>query len=77
MPLVVGCFPPAVLGVLDGVTMSTLELTVHLRGRPRPGWLQARIRSRALLHGLVEEDAELWDSAGRLVAMSRQLAQLG
>jgi acyl-CoA thioesterase len=76
VPLVVDCFPPAVLAVRDGVTMSTLELTVHLRRPPAPGWLQARIRSRALLHGLVEEDAELWDSGGRLVAMSRQLAQL-
>ncbi|MCO1654539.1 thioesterase family protein [Pseudonocardia humida] len=77
VPLVVDCFPPAVLGVLDGVRMSTLELTVHLRRPPRPGWLQAGIRSRALLHGLVEEEVELWDEDGGLVAMSRQLAQLG
>jgi acyl-CoA thioesterase len=76
LPLVVDCFPPAVLGVLDGVAISTLELTVHLRRAPGPGWLQARIGSRALLNGLVEEDVELWDGSGQLVAMSRQLAQV-
>jgi len=76
LPLVADCFPPAILGVLDGVAISTLELTVHLRRPPGPGWLQAAIRSRALLRGLVEEDAELWDEAGHLVAMSRQLAQV-
>jgi acyl-CoA thioesterase len=75
-PLLVDCFPPAVLGRRPDVAMSTLELTVHFRQPPEPGWLQARIGSRALLNGLVEEDAELWDSAGRLVAMSRQLAQV-
>ncbi|WP_214405253.1 thioesterase family protein [Pseudonocardia lacus] len=76
VPLVVDSFPPAVLGERPGVTMSTLELTVHFRQPPAPGWLLARIGSRALLHGTVEEDAELWDSAGRLVAMSRQIAQI-
>jgi acyl-CoA thioesterase len=76
VPLVVDSFPPAVLGERPDVTMSTLELTVHFRQPPEPGWLQARIGSRALLRGTVEEDAELWDSAGRLVAMSRQIAQV-
>jgi acyl-CoA thioesterase len=76
LPLVVDCFPPAVLGTLHDVAISTLELTIHLRQAPGPGWLQARIGSQALVGGLVEEDAELWDEQGRLVAMSRQLAQV-
>jgi len=74
LPLVVDAFPPAIFEVMDGVVAPTAELTVHIRQRPVEGWLQARVRTRAVLGGLMEEDVDLWDSAGRLVAMSRQLA---
>ena len=52
----------------------TVELTVHVRARPVPGWLKVRHETRNLAGGLFEEDGEVWDSAGRLVAQSRQLA---
>jgi acyl-CoA thioesterase len=52
----------------------TLELTVHVRAHPAPGWLKVRHESRNLAGGMFEEDCEIWDSAGRLVAQSRQLA---
>lgn len=74
LPLIVDAFPPSVFEVVDGVLTPTVELTVHIRQRPEPGWLQARLVSRALLDGMLAEDVELWDSTGRLVAMSRQLA---
>lgn len=69
---------PAVLEL--GVTgSSTAELTVHVRARPTPNgtasaWLAARVASRHLAGGYYEEDVELWDTTGRLVAQSRQLA---
>ncbi|MDX6326931.1 MAG: hypothetical protein QOK15_3285 [Nocardioidaceae bacterium] len=53
----------------------TLELTAHVRARPAPGWLRVRVSTRNLAGGLLEEDAEVWDAAGRLVAQSRQLAR--
>ncbi|MBD8870326.1 thioesterase family protein [Nocardioides donggukensis] len=53
----------------------TLELTAHVRARPAPGWLKVRHATRNLAGGLFEEDCEVWDSAGRLVAQSRQLAK--
>jgi len=52
----------------------TLELTLHLRAHPSPGWLKVRHETRNLAGGMFEEDCEIWDSAGRLVAQSRQLA---
>jgi acyl-CoA thioesterase len=57
-----------------GTESSTLELTVHLRARPAPGWLAYRAVTHHLGDGYHEEDAEVWDSAGRMVAQSRQLA---
>jgi acyl-CoA thioesterase len=74
LPLFADAFPPSVYEVIDAALVPTLDLSVHLRDRPAPGWLQVRFTSRALAGGMVEEDGEMWDAAGRLVAMSRQLA---
>ncbi len=52
----------------------TLELTVHIRGEAAPGPLRCRFRNHFMQNGLFEEDGELWDSRGVLVAQSRQLA---
>ena len=52
-----------------------MELTAHVRALPAPGWISARLSTRNIAGGMFEEDCELWDSAGRLVAQSRQLAR--
>jgi acyl-CoA thioesterase len=54
--------------------VPTVELTVQLRARPAPGWMLGRFQTHDLSEGRLVEDAALWDSRGRLVAQSRQLA---
>lgn len=56
--------------------VPTVELTVQVRAHPAPGPLQARFYSRHLTRGVIEEDGEFWDSAGKLVCISRQTAEL-
>lgn len=80
-PCALGCllmadaFPPAVFGLLGVVGwVPTVELTVHLRRRPAPGWLLGQFWSNDLADGRVVEDGALWDASGQLVAQSRQLA---
>jgi acyl-CoA thioesterase len=72
--LMADAFPPAVLDVARAAWVPTVELTVHVRARPAPGWIAASFRTKFLCDGYFEEDGELWDSTGRLVALSRQLA---
>jgi len=69
-------FPPTAFNL--GLTgwVPTIEMTVHVRGIPAPGWLRMAVTTRNVAGGYLEEDAEIWDSADRLVAQSRQLARL-
>jgi hypothetical protein len=70
-------FPPPVFALLGMQRwVPTLNLSVQVRARPAPGWLAAWFRTRYLTNGCLEEDGEIWDSKGNLVALSRQLAML-
>ena len=48
--------------------------TVHIRNPPPSGWLKCRFCTRYITGGLLEEDGEIRDEEGNLVAQSRQLA---
>lgn len=75
IPLLADATTPAVFGVIPFRRVPTLELTVHFRARPAPGsWLRFTSRTRFAFAGHLEEDGELWDDAGQLVAQSRELA---
>jgi acyl-CoA thioesterase len=76
LPGLVDMAPPAVFE-LGHYLSTTIELSVHVRARPVPGWLACRVSTSYLIEGYHEEDFEIWDSAGNLVAQSRQLALLG
>jgi acyl-CoA thioesterase len=73
--LVADAFPPAVFN--SGVPVRwtpTIDLTVHVRATPVDGPLQVRFRTRHVAGGVLDEEGELWDRDGTLVAQSRQLA---
>jgi len=73
--LVADAMAPAVFNSgLPAGWVPTVELTVHVRARPAPGPLRCTFRTRFVAGGALEEDGEVWDSAGQLVAQSRQLA---
>ncbi len=76
LPGLVDMAAPAVFELGQYAT-TTIELTVQVRARPAPGWLACRASTNYLINGYHEEDFEIWDSTGRLVAQSRQLALLG
>jgi hypothetical protein len=71
---VVDTLPPVTMELGLPGWAPTLELTVHVRCAPAPGLLRIRHETRNFAGGFFEEDCEVWDTAGRLVAQSRQLA---
>ena len=73
--LMADAFPPTVFNAdLPVNWVPTLEMTTQIRGIPEPGWLRCKFSTRFMTGGVLEEDGEIWDSSGRLVALSRQLA---
>lgn len=55
----------------------TVDLTVHLRCAvpdDHDGWCLGHVATRTAAEGFIEEDCDLYDRAGRLLAQARQLA---
>ncbi|RKS76810.1 acyl-CoA thioesterase [Actinomadura pelletieri DSM 43383] len=75
LALAVDALPPVTLNLGRNGWAPTVELTWHMRAVPAPGWLAVHGTGRLLTGGWFDEDVEVWDSTGRLVAQSRQLAR--
>ena len=74
LPLFADAFPPALRTRMGPVGwVPTIELTVHVRRRPASGWVLARFDCDDVEGGRMIESGTLWDSAGAVVARSRQL----
>ena len=77
LPLFADAFPPSVFSLMGRIGwVPTVELTVHVRRHPAPGWLCARFECDDLHDGRLIESGRLWDSTGVLVAQSRQIGLL-
>ena len=75
--MIADAFPPASLATQGmAAWVPTLELSVNIRDIPKTKWLKCRFRSRFNTSGIVEEDGEIWDEDGRLIAISRQISNL-
>jgi acyl-coenzyme A thioesterase PaaI-like protein len=71
---VADALPPVTLDLgIDG-WVPTIELTVLLRCLPAQGWLRVLQRAKLVHGGWLDEECEVWDSSGQLVAQARQLA---
>ena len=77
LALAVDALPPVIFGITKAGWSPTVELTWHMRALPAPGLLRLAARSRHVSGGWFDEESEVWDSAGRLVAQSRQIARVG
>jgi acyl-coenzyme A thioesterase PaaI-like protein len=77
LALAVDGLPPVVFGLGAAGWSPTVELTWHMRAVPAPGPLRVATRCRHVSGGWFDEEAEVWDAAGRLVAQSRQIARVG
>lgn len=72
----VDALPPATFDLGTSGWVPTLELTAYIRARPAPGPLLVRQRARMVRAGTVDEECDVWDSRGHLVATGHQLAGL-
>jgi acyl-coenzyme A thioesterase PaaI-like protein len=70
----VDSFPPASFDLGLAGWVPTIALTAYVRALPAPGPLTVRQRARLVAGGRVDEDCDVWDSAGHLVASGNQLA---
>lgn len=75
--LIADSFPPPILASHGRIAwVPTIELSVNIRNMPQSQWLKFCLRSRFFTGGLVEEDGEVWDEAGNLICILRQIAQV-
>lgn len=74
LPLFSDAFPPSLFAMFGYVGwVPTVEMTVHVRRTPAPGWIRGRFVCHDIADGYMVEDGSLWDSEGELVAQSRQI----
>lgn len=74
--LMADAFPPPVYASQGlGAWVPTLEMSVNIRKLPASQWLKCTFRTRFITCGLLEEDGQIWDETGELIAISRQIAQ--
>jgi len=77
LPLFCDAFPPSVFTLYGPIGwVPTIELSIHTRRHPVPGWIKGAFTVSDLAGDLFVEDGMLWDENNQLVARSRQLQMI-
>lgn len=76
LALAVDALPPTVFGLGRLGWAPTVQLSVLTRALPVAGWLTVHLRGRLVRDEWFDEEAEVYDSTGDLVAQSRQIARV-
>jgi len=70
-------FPPSIFSRYGPIGwVPTIELSVHARRKPDPGWIKGAFTTNDIAGELFIEDGILWDEKDNLVAQSRQLQMI-
>jgi hypothetical protein len=72
--MAVDAYPPATFDIGPSGWVPTLELTAYVRAWPAPGPVHVEQRIGVIEGARFDETCRIWDSTGRLVAQSTQLA---
>ena len=74
--LISDSFPAPALASQGKVAwVPTIEFSVSVRNVPRTEWLKCVYRTRFINCGVLEDDGQIWDEDGELIAISRQIGQ--
>jgi hypothetical protein len=72
----VDALPPTVFGLGRLGWAPTVQLSLLTRALPAAGWLTVYLRGRLLRDEWFDEEAEVYDANGDLVAQSQQIARV-
>ncbi|HEX6194687.1 MAG TPA: thioesterase family protein [Jiangellaceae bacterium] len=76
LALAVDALPPTVFGLGRLGWAPTVQLSLLTRALPAAGWLTVHLRGRLVRDDWFDEEAEVYDANGDLVAQSRQIARV-
>lgn len=76
LALAVDALPPTVFGLGRLGWAPTVQLSLLTRALPAAGWLTVHLRGRLLRDEWFDEEAEVYDANGDLVAQSQQVARV-
>lgn len=76
LPVFADGFAPVAFNLGHAAWTPTLELTIHFWDHPAAGPVTVWLHTDVVVGGYHDESGDLWDSEGKVVGRSRQLARI-